>query len=243
MVDAPGNVVLRSKKNTLVEVPGTPGWIVRRYKPKGIHSLVRNSVMVSKERNAFTFALEYEKRGVPTAPVLAILERYSKGVFRESVLVTRKIPCRTLKDWLLEAEQRDAETRDPGRGRRAWLRAFVKFVRRAHEAGVYHGDLNPTNVLVPVEWSAPSPDAFVIVDVNRTRFGLPGDVRLVVADLMRIGATPDERRYVMRAYAADAKEYARLARRVNATRALHDTRKKLNRKLGVKKALVALRLR
>lgn len=239
--------LLRSKKNTVVEVPHpdgrSPGWIVRRYRPRGVHSVVRNTVMVSKEANAFTFALEYEARGVPTAPVLAYLERHENRIFRESVLVTRTIPSRTLKDWILAADEAGKGTADPMRGRRGWLRAFAGFVRRAHDAGVYHMDLNAANVLVPEAHRRPAPDAFVLIDVNRTRFAGPRDARLVVADLSRIGGTPDERRFVLRCYAADGAEYVRLKDRVLRRRVVHDVRKRLNRKLGVKKALTALKLK
>ena len=244
---APGVRVLRAKKNDIVDVPdptgATPGWIVRRYRPRGVHAVVRNSVMVSKEHNAFTFALEYERRGIPTAPALAILERYAKGVFKESLLVTAKVPSRTLREVLESADAAAAGAKDPLRGRRAWQRALARFVRRAHAAGVYHLDMNQANVLVPAERTAPSDDAFVLIDVNRTVFGKPFVTRLVAADLMRVASTPRERSFVLRAYSADAKEYARLSRIVNRARALHDTRKKLNRSLGVKKALQALKIR
>lgn len=243
---APGVTVLRDKKNKIVEVPdvdGGAGWVIRRYRPTGVHAFVRNSVMVSKEHNAFTFALEYERRGVPAAPALAILERYAKGVFQESLLVTQKVPSHTLGECMEAADRAAKAARNPGKGRRAWLRAFAEFVRRAHERGVYHLDLNPANVLVPLAHATPEDAAFVLVDVNRTIFGKPFVPRLVVQDLMRIGASPSERSFVMRAYADDATEYARLRRTVNRLRRLHDTRKSLNRKLGVKKALQALRLR
>lgn len=245
VLTAAGAKILRDKKNMIVDLPDAAGagWIVRLYRPRGVHSVVRNSVMVSKEHNAFTFALEYERRGVPTAPALAILERYAKGLFKESVLVTQKIPSHTLRECLEAADAAGGSGKNAGKGRRAWLRAFAGFVRRAHERGVYHLDLNPANVLVPLAHATPADAAFVLVDVNRTIFGKPFVARLVVQDLMRIGASPEERSFVMRAYAADAKEYARLRRTVNRLRALHDTRKKLNRSLGVKKALQALRIR
>ncbi len=247
-----GGRLLRSKKNTVVEIasPEGPGWIVRRYRPRGLHSLVRNSVMVSKERNAFTFALEYERRGVPTAPVLAILERRTKGVFRESLLVVRKVPSTTLKERLHEASGRDPDgpasgrdERDVGPEAEAWWRAFAAFVRRAHAAGVYHGDLNAANVLVRAEAERPGPDAFVLIDVNRTRFGSPFDGGRVVADLSRIGRTEAERRFFVGCYAVDAGERRRLEAAVLRRRRLHDLRKRLNRSLGIKRTLVALKLK
>lgn len=235
--------VLRAKKNTVVEVPGEPGWIVRRYAPRGLHSLVRNSVMVSKEANAFTFALEYERREIPTAPVLAFLERHESGLFRESILVTKKVPSTTLKDRVLAADAAEKGSRNLGKGRRAWLRAFARFVRRAHAAGVYHGDLNGANVLVPDEVTAPAEDAFVLIDVNRTHFGEPNEPKSVAADLAHIGGTPDERRFVLRCYADSGAEYLRLRDKVLRLRSMKDTRKRLNRALGLKKTLTSLKLR
>lgn len=178
---------------------GGPGWIVRRYRPKGLHSVVRNSVRVSKERNAFTFALEYEARGIGE--------------------------------------------KDPARGRRAWLREFARFVRTVHAARIYHRDQNTANVLVPDAFVDPKPGAFVLIDVNRTRFGSPSDPGLAASDLSRLGGSPDERRFILRCYAGDAKEYLRLRGRVLRLRTIHDARKKLNRGLGVKKALVTLKLK
>ena len=242
-LEGPHVRLLRAKKNTVVEVPGEPGWIVRRYIPRGLHSVVRNSVMVSKEANAFTFALEYERREIPTAPVLAFVERHENGIFRESILVTAKIPSTTLKERVLAADAEHAGRRNPGRGRRAWLRAFARFVRKAHAAGVYHGDLNGGNVLVPLDVTAPAEDAFVLIDVNRTAFGEPHEPKRVAADLAHVGGTPDERRFVLRCYVDDAKEYLRLRDKVLRLRSLKDTRKRLNRKLGLKKTLAAFKLK
>jgi hypothetical protein len=241
----PGTTQLRGgpKKNTVLELPGDPGWILRHYRPKGLHSVLRNSVMASKEANAGSFAIEYERRGVPTAPVLALLERYAAGLFRESLLVTRRIPSLTLKRWILDSDERGRGSRDPERGRRAWLRAFARFVRAAHARGVYHGDLNAANVLVPERFTAPDEGAFVLIDVNRTRFGSPFDARRVAADLSRVGGTVRERSFVLRCYADGAREYLSLRGRVLRMRRFHDLRKRLNRSSGFKRALVALRLK
>lgn len=71
-----------------------------------------------------------------------------------------------------------------------FLRAFAWWARALHDAGVWHRDFSGGNVLIPADWSpaAGSPEPFILLDVNRARFGSPGSLSITqrLHDLERV---------------------------------------------------------
>jgi 3-deoxy-D-manno-octulosonic acid kinase len=81
-------------------------------------------------------------------------------VLYRGVLVTRALEgCRALGEALRAAAS--------GEERDAWLRCAVRAVRRLHQAGIHHPDLNVANVLVT---DRPDADA-ALIDFDRATVG------------------------------------------------------------------------
>jgi 3-deoxy-D-manno-octulosonic acid kinase len=117
------------------------------------------------------------ERGVPAAEVLvAARERLVPGVYRGWV-ITREVGqsenLRTYCDREVAAEAQDFEAK------RAVLRAVAEAIRKLHDAGVDHPDLNLKNILVRTRAGAP-PDVHII-DFDKTRIradlSLPSRIR------------------------------------------------------------------
>jgi hypothetical protein len=101
-----------------------------------------------------------DRAGVPTPELLAIGWRPALGPFGAVAIVTRAIPG---AQNLYEAARDDA----PWRRRRVILETSGALVRRMHDAGFRHADLNVTNLVLG---RGPDGDRVHVVDLDRGRF-------------------------------------------------------------------------
>lgn len=80
--------------------------------------------------------LELQQRGLPVPqPVAALISR--DGLFYRGDIVTKVVDAEPLADWLVK-----------GRMPSEQLRSLGACLRRFHDAGVYHADLNACNILL-----------------------------------------------------------------------------------------------
>jgi len=100
------------------------------------------------------------RSGIPTPQVLAVGWRRSFLIFTKQVIVTRAIPG---AENLYEVARQDA----PWRRRRAILAASADLIRRMHDAGFLHADLNVANLVLA---SGSGVDRVFVVDLDRGRF-------------------------------------------------------------------------
>ncbi|HEU4400865.1 MAG TPA: lipopolysaccharide kinase InaA family protein [Candidatus Polarisedimenticolia bacterium] len=101
-----------------------------------------------------------DRAGLPTPEILAFGWRRSLGVLHAQAIIAREIPR---AQNLYEAARENA----PWRRRRVILESSGSLVRRMHDAGFVHGDLNVTNLVVG---EGPEGDRLHIVDLDRGRF-------------------------------------------------------------------------
>jgi 3-deoxy-D-manno-octulosonic acid kinase len=142
-----------------LELPDGLRVVVRLYRRGGLVArVVRDTYLGARPRPLHELAVTVEarRRGVPAPEVLGA--RVEGGLVYRGALVTAEVPnTQTLIDALRAA--RDA-------GERAALAArAARAVARLHDAGVYHADLNLTNLLV----GPPGADDVVVVDFDRAR--------------------------------------------------------------------------
>ena len=181
--------------------------VVRLYRRGGLVAwAVRDTYLGTRPRPLHELAVTVEarRRGVAAPEVLGA--RVEGGLVYRGALVTAEVPnARTLVDALRAA---------PGAGARAALAArAARAVARLHDAGVFHADLNLTNLLVgPGE-----ADDVVVVDFDRARVraGSLG-ARARRRNLARLGRSlakldpsgvlggPELRRAFVAAYGGDA---------------------------------------
>jgi 3-deoxy-D-manno-octulosonic acid kinase len=172
-----------------------------------VASLVRETYVGLRQRPFRELALtaEVRRRGVPAPEVLAV--RVEGRLLYRGALVTAEIPAATT---LVEALRAAPDAA----ARRALAASAGRAVGVLHEAGVWHADLNLTNILVhPV----PGGSDVVLLDFDRARVVAgPLGPRARLRNLRRLArslakldqarelAGPDETRAFRTAYAAAA---------------------------------------
>lgn len=142
-----------------IELPGGLRVVLRLYRRGGlIARLVRETYLGLRPRplRELAVTVEARRRGVAAAEVLAA--RVEGRLVYRGALVTAEVPAATT---LLEA-LRDA----PDAAARAALAAAAgRVVGGLHAAGVFHADLNLTNILVWARGEA------ALLDFDRARLG------------------------------------------------------------------------
>lgn len=172
----------------------------------------------TRSENAARMALLLHGADVPTPEVYAcVVARSPGGVTRWDATVTRALDAVTLTEALRANPARAAEL----------LPACGQLVARMHGAGVFHGDLKGSNLLV-------SGELVLLVDLEGCRQRSPLGLRLRARDVGRLIVTLDvlgiDGAPLLEAYAAAAgladssaitagvSRYARRKRRQNARR-------------------------
>jgi len=143
-----------------VELPGGLRAVLRVYRRGGaIARVVRETYFGIRPRPLRELAVteEARRRGVAAAEVLAA--RVEGRLAYRGALLTAEVPAAAT---LLEALRRAADAR----ARRALAAATGRAIRTLHAAGVFHADLNLTNILVH-----PVPDGagVALLDFDRAR--------------------------------------------------------------------------
>jgi tRNA A-37 threonylcarbamoyl transferase component Bud32 len=172
---------LFSGRGRTYAIPAPPGeWIIRRYHRGGLAAAWLGDrylrAGVARPLRELGASLALQARGIPTPPVLATAI-YPTGAFYRAEIATLRVPnASDLSELLFGAFPSD------GAARASALRATGMLLRRLHEHGVVHPDLNVKNVLVRgdgAEWQA------YLIDLDRCRVGLRTTPRQRAAMLRR----------------------------------------------------------
>jgi 3-deoxy-D-manno-octulosonic acid kinase len=174
-----------------IHLPGGMRVVVRLYRRGGVLArLVRETYVGVQPRPLRELALtaEIQRRGVPTPDVLAA--RVEGGLVYRGALVTAELPSAIT---LIEA----LRGADPAT-RRLLAASTGRAIATLHEAGVWHADLNMTNIVV-----TPGPEGgrIVLLDFDRARLRdaplSAGARRKNLARLARSLAKLDESRMLL----------------------------------------------
>jgi 3-deoxy-D-manno-octulosonic acid kinase len=142
-------------------LPGGLRAVLRCYRRGGLVArVVRETYLgfVGRPFHELEVTAEARRRGVAAPEVLAA--RVEGGLLYRGAIVTAEVPGAVT---LLEAMRRASDDA----GRRALAARAGSVVAHMHRAGVWHADLNLTNLLVPVG-DAPG---LTILDLDRARLG------------------------------------------------------------------------
>jgi 3-deoxy-D-manno-octulosonic acid kinase len=142
---------------------GTAQWVLRPYRRGGLMARFARQryLWTGRERTrAFRelrLTAELYTQGLPVPrPVAAAVTRH--GLYYEAALITVRITgARSLADRLIE-----------GRASEALLEAVGRTIRRFHDTGLDHVDLNARNLLVDAE------ERVWLIDLDRCRLRTPG---------------------------------------------------------------------
>ncbi|MEM7260833.1 MAG: lipopolysaccharide kinase InaA family protein [Planctomycetota bacterium] len=137
---------------------------------------------------AWGAARALDVRGVPNPQALALMSERRFGLPHQSILLTEHAGA---------AEPLHADLFErflpPRSGSRRQLhgetRVLAQLVRRLHDTGIYHRDLNPNNVLIGSdEDGAPR---FLLVDLDSIHLGRRLDDRRRAKNLVQLGLLPE----------------------------------------------------
>lgn len=123
--------------------------------------------------------------GIATPEVLAVrAEKVGWGWYRGD-LVTRQISgSRDLDDYLATWRWRGIGPGDPQRG--TILRKLAELLRRMHDAGIVHGDLNVKNLLLRIEPEGGEAIQAFVVDLDKARILPTVPARLRAENILRL---------------------------------------------------------
>ena len=166
-------------------------------------------------------AARLERAGVPTPAILAVGSARAFGLFCEHAIVTRQLEgARNLYELAGGAPEHNR--------RRDILRLCADLLRRLHDAGFLHADLNVSNLVME---RGPAGETLHVVDLDRGRFRLVVTPEERLANLTRLlrsyekwiagrlRLSPREEIYFLRCYVGHDRELARfLAKRLTRYR-------------------------
>ncbi len=217
---APVGWVEGRRRHPVVALPDGRRVIVRRLVHGGMFGDLLGRVFwgLNRPLREFVATVRAGEKGIPVpAAVGARIDRLGIGFYRGDVLTLEITGAEDLGKVL-----RDGWSGWPRRRRDLAIGAAAAALRRMHDAGLYHPDLNLKNVLV--RWTEAGPEAF-FVDLDRARFYREVTFRLRRKNLWRLARSaeklarpggelsPGDRLRFLRAYAGtDGGLQERLAR-------------------------------
>lgn len=133
---------------------------VKRYKvPFVFNRIIYTFFRASKVVRAYRYALRITEQGFNTPTPIAYIVEKKWGLIRTSYLITFQSP---LSRNFYEFGNGELDER------RDILVAFAKFAAQLHNAGIYHLDFSPGNILFD---KIDGEISFCLVDINRMSFG------------------------------------------------------------------------
>ena len=144
----------------LITAPdGTALCVKRFHTPRLLNRIGYTFFRSPKAKRAYENALTLLDRGIATPEPVAYILLYKNHLLVESYLVTLQS---SLRHTFYEFRDGDIS------GKESLIQAFARFTARMHDAGIYHLDYSPGNILydqINGNWQ------FEIIDINRLYFG------------------------------------------------------------------------
>jgi tRNA A-37 threonylcarbamoyl transferase component Bud32 len=125
--------------------------LIKRPRARNAQRQLRMLAPPSRSRRAWRIANALLNRNIRTPRPLAVLERKTGPLIRDSVFVTEFVEqAQDLEAWL-SAPEHQAPTRAAYRSRRDLLERLVRLLRQFHQRGFVHRDCKAGNILVAPE--------------------------------------------------------------------------------------------
>jgi tRNA A-37 threonylcarbamoyl transferase component Bud32 len=174
--------------------------VVKSFKvPNVVNQIVYSFFRDSKAARSYMYSQKLKKLSIATPQPIAFVEYRRFGLFQQSYYLCEHFDY----DFEIRAVLKDPDFTD----REQIFKEFAHFSYGLHEAGVYHVDYSPGNVLIKKEGAH---FLFSIVDVNRMEFmTFTNDLRM--KNLSRFSASEHDTQMIAKFYAEAAgldKEWA-----------------------------------
>lgn len=185
-----GGEIVHEGRNTIKHFKTTAGdWNVKRYhKPIFLNRIVYSFFRKPKGLRAFTYPVPVISAGFETPRPVAYIEERQNGLIGYSYFISEQ--CNYGRRMYEFGDSSVADNKEI-------FEAFARYTASLHEAGIYHRDYSPGNILfdcVDGQWH------FSIVDINRMEFG-EVSVKKGCENFARLWAQPETFRFWARIYA------------------------------------------
>ena len=132
---------------------------IKRYrKPVWFNRIVYSFFRKTKAFRAYHNTLRIAVKGFATAEAIASIETKQNGLLSDSYFISLQ---------LHEVEEMRAYYYGPLSGNEALIDAFARYSAKLHDAGIYHLDYSPGNILIRNDNGK---YLFYLIDVNRMKF-------------------------------------------------------------------------
>lgn len=188
----PGGVVLRNARNEIREMEHDGvTFVVKSFAvPNIVNRVVYGIFRPSKAKRSFDYARLLNRAGVGSPPPVAWLTERSGFLFSRSYFVSLKSACPYTFQHFLDGLVPYGED--------AVLQAVGRATARLHQAGMYHKDYSPGNILLGLQEDGRI--RVELVDLNRMRLG-PVGLERGCRNFDRLPATARMHRVLAEAYA------------------------------------------
>jgi tRNA A-37 threonylcarbamoyl transferase component Bud32 len=192
--DKGGRTIYKQRNEIKVFEIGGIAVNVKRYrKPHLLNRVAYTFFRSSKAERSYRYAFRLREMGIDTPEPFAYILIKKNGLLHISYYVCRQVPYEhTMYEF----------GRGGIAGRESILQAFAVYTARLHEAGVYHRDYSPGNILFHQEGEDVR---FCLVDINRMRFG-PVSVKQGCAAFARLWGPESMFRLLAERYAKERGE-------------------------------------
>ena len=184
-----GEIIYNDRNQIRTMKIGNQDVVVKRFrKPRFFNRIAYTIFRQPKAVRSYDNAQILQQRSINTPTPIAYIIEYSHGLIAQSYLITEKS---RLTHRMYEFGEGKID------GREHILTAFAKFTATIHEAGVYHEDYSPGNILFDDNGGQIE---FAIIDINRMHFGNVS-MQDGCKNFSRLWATPDMMRLIATTYA------------------------------------------
>ncbi len=161
--DLHGEIVQENRRNVLRKVAhrGKMYNIKSFHVPHFVNRIVYTFFRKSKALRSYEHALILREKGIGTPAPIALLTEKRGGLLSRSFYVCEQLP----EDY----QEIRFCYRGPLAGNEEVLTAFAQFTAKVHDAGVFHTDYSPGNILFRHDKESGEYD-FQLVDINRMKF-------------------------------------------------------------------------
>ena len=154
--EAEGSVIYKGRN--VIKVMSSDGieFNIKKYKkPHIVNRFVYTFFRKSKPFRAYHNGLRIQEKGFDTAESVAYMEINRGGLFSDSYYVSLQcLGTREIREYYS----------GPLSGNEALIDEFARYSAKLHDAGIYHLDYSPGNILIREDGT------FILVDVNRMKF-------------------------------------------------------------------------
>lgn len=152
--------ILQDRRNTIktVEIDGLVLNVKRFRIPIFVNKIAYTFLRGSKASKAYYNSIEVNKRGFDTPPSVAYIEEYKQGLLSYSYYISLQSSF---------SQEVRIFYRGPLKGNERFFVALAQYSAALHEAGIYHQDYSPGNILFQEKDESFD---FCLVDINRMIF-------------------------------------------------------------------------